>query len=79
MTFPVRLLRAVALALLAAGLGPAGENAIDPRIAKIVDEVSEARIRATIEKLASFGTRNTMSSQDDPHRGIGAARKWIFD
>ena len=27
--------------------------------------------------LASFGTRHTLSSQDDPDRGIGAARDWI--
>jgi hypothetical protein len=27
--------------------------------------------------LVSFGTRHTLSSQDDPKRGIGAARDWI--
>ena len=27
--------------------------------------------------LISFGTRHTLSSQDDPNRGIGAARDWI--
>ena len=27
--------------------------------------------------LVSFGTRNTLSAQDDPKRGIGAARDWI--
>jgi hypothetical protein len=27
--------------------------------------------------LVSFGTRHTLSSQDDPQRGIGAARDWI--
>jgi len=27
----------------------------------------------------SFGTRHTLSSQDDPDRGIGAARDWIFE
>ncbi len=31
-----------------------------------------------MRKLVSFGTRNTLSSQDDPKRGIGAARDWIF-
>lgn len=39
-------------------------------------EVSEARQRADIEKLVSFGTRHTLSSQTDPKRGIGAARRW---
>ena len=27
--------------------------------------------------LVSFGTRHTLSTQDDPNRGIGAARDWI--
>lgn len=44
--------------------------------AETVSEVSEARLRADVEKLVSFGTRHTMSSQDDPKRGIGAARRW---
>ena len=43
-----------------------------------MDEVSEARIRATIEKLVSFQTRNTLSNPDDPVHGVGAARQWIF-
>jgi hypothetical protein len=42
-------------------------------------EVSSRNIEASIRKLASFGTRHTLSSQDDPNRGIGAARDWIFD
>ncbi|MGH3101095.1 MAG: M28 family peptidase, partial [Thermoleophilia bacterium] len=29
--------------------------------------------------LVGFGTRHTLSSQDDPNRGIGAARDWIRD
>src|SRR3954469_16560842 len=49
-----------------------------PEIQKMVREVSAANIEATIRKLASFGTRNTLSSQDDPKRGIGAARDWIY-
>lgn len=43
----------------------------------ILSQVSQANIEATIRKLASFGTRHTLSSQDDPNRGIGAARAWI--
>ncbi|MDP3905673.1 M20/M25/M40 family metallo-hydrolase [Novosphingobium sp.] len=39
-------------------------------------DVSEARLRADVERLVSFGTRHTMSVQDDPKRGIGAARRW---
>ena len=50
----------------------------DPEIAKMIKEVSAKNIEATIRKLVSFGTRNTLSAQDDPNRGIGAARDWLF-
>jgi hypothetical protein len=43
------------------------------------DQVSEARLRATIERLVGFGTRHTLSSQTDPKRGIGAALAWTAD
>jgi hypothetical protein len=39
-------------------------------------EVSQARIRADLAKLVSFGTRHTLSSQTDPKRGIGASVRW---
>lgn len=70
-----RLSFALTLTLLPAC---AQESAVQPQIKKIIDEISQERVRATIRKLVSFGTRNTLSSQDDPVRGIGAARKWIF-
>lgn len=40
------------------------------------DSPDPARLRATVEKLVSFGTRHTLSDPDNPTRGIGAARKW---
>lgn len=40
-------------------------------------EVSAERIKGIISKLVSFGTRHTLSSQNDTERGIGAARAWI--
>lgn len=40
------------------------------------DSVSQARLEADVARLVAFGTRHTLSSQDDPKRGIGAARKW---
>ncbi|KAK0441206.1 peptidase M28 [Desarmillaria tabescens] len=43
----------------------------------MLNEIDPARIQAIIEKLVSFGTRNTLSNQTDPNRGIGAARDWI--
>jgi hypothetical protein len=47
-------------------------------IQKMIKEISAKNIEATIRKLVSFGTRNTLSEQDNPTRGIGAARDWIF-
>lgn len=42
----------------------------------VADEVSEERLRATVERLVSFGTRHTLSDRDHPTRGIGAALRW---
>jgi hypothetical protein len=50
---------------------------IDPRIAQLVQSVSEERLQAAIEKLASFGTRHALSTTTDATRGTGAAREWI--
>ena len=47
-------------------------------INKMLKEISAKNIETSIRKLVSFGTRNTLSEQDDPARGIGAARDWIF-
>jgi hypothetical protein len=49
----------------------------DARIQKILGEISAKRIEANIRKLASFGTRNTLSDVMSNARGIGAARRWI--
>ncbi|WP_057884433.1 M20/M25/M40 family metallo-hydrolase [Tsuneonella troitsensis] len=38
--------------------------------------VSEARLKADVERLVAFGTRHTLSEQDNPTRGIGAAVDW---
>src|SRR5258705_4889390 len=51
---------------------------LNPEITKMVTEVSAKNIESTIRKLVSFGTRNTLSEQDNPTRGIGAARDWLF-
>jgi Peptidase family M28 len=48
-------------------------------IRAMLREISARNIERTIDKLVSFGTRNTLSSQDDPVRGIGAARDWLFE
>ena len=51
----------------------------NPQITKLVKEIDPKNIEATIRKLVSFGTRNTLSEQDNPNRGIGAARDWLYD
>ncbi|MEO7170557.1 MAG: M20/M25/M40 family metallo-hydrolase, partial [Sphingomonas sp.] len=48
--------------------------AVTPAIAQ--DAPDPARLKTTVEKLVSFGTRHSLSSTDDPVRGIGAARRW---
>jgi len=47
-------------------------------ISNIVREIDARNIEATIRKLVSFGTRSTLSEQNDPKRGIGAARDWLY-
>lgn len=58
---------------------PQPSQALDPRIQKIVSEVSADRIAEIEKKLESFETRNTFSDPNHPTRGIGAARQWILD
>ena len=48
------------------------------KIASILREIDAGNIERTIRKLVSFGSRNTLSEQDDPNRGIGAARDWLY-
>ncbi len=40
---------------------------------------SPDRIHADIQTLVNFGTRHTLSETESDTRGIGAARRWIFD
>lgn len=49
----------------------------DAELTSILNQIDPTRIQAIIEKLVSFGTRHTASSQTDPTRGIGASRDWI--
>lgn len=58
---------------------PPARNINNQKIARIVRDINSRNIEASIRKLVSFGTRNTLSSQTDPNRGIGAARDWLFD
>ena len=52
---------------------------IDPAVQKIVGEISAERIGETLQKLGSFGTRGDYTDPTQESRGIGAARKWIYE
>ena len=67
-----KILALSSLALIAAAPPPSP----DARLRSIIQPVSQAQLRHTIEALVSFGTRHTLSSQTDPKRGIGAALSW---
>ncbi len=56
-----------------------GVNAARPdsEVTRMLAEIDARNIERTIRKLVSFGTRNTLSAQNDPQRGIGAARDWL--
>ncbi len=53
-------------------------KAVNPQVSKVVSSINEERIVEVLKKLEAFGTRNLLSSQTDPVRGIGAARQWIY-
>jgi hypothetical protein len=50
----------------------------DPEISGMVNEVSRDSLQSYIKTMVAFGTRNTLSTQTDLKRGIGAARKWVL-
>jgi hypothetical protein len=70
-----RIIALVAAAACAPAFAAPGDT--NPQIERIVGEVSPQRIEATIRKLVSFGTRNSLSETQSETRGIGAARRWI--
>ena len=49
----------------------------DPEIKKMLTEVKAENMEATVRKLASFGTRHTLSDTKSNTRGIGAAQRWV--
>ncbi|MEO8035401.1 MAG: M28 family metallopeptidase [Acidobacteriota bacterium] len=46
---------------------------------EILGQLDGARMKATVDKLVTFGTRSTLSDTTSTTRGIGAARTWIYD
>lgn len=77
-----RLVLGISLLILAIAAPPAiGQEraARDPRIVKLLDQISEDRLRSLLTTLVGFGTRNTLSDTTSATRGIGAARQWIWE
>jgi hypothetical protein len=50
----------------------------DAEIEKMVKEISADSLQSYIKTMVAFGTRNTLSTQTDAKRGIGAARNWVL-
>lgn len=50
----------------------------DPEIEQMVKEISADSLKSYITTMVAFGTRNTLSTQTNPKRGIGAARNWVL-
>jgi hypothetical protein len=57
---------------------PTAKQPPDAELRALLRDIDQHRIEAIVRKLVTFGTRHTLSTQDDPTRGIGAARDWIF-
>ncbi|MDB5277172.1 MAG: family metallo-hydrolase [Ferruginibacter sp.] len=73
--------RALVIGLLACLIGPATAQVIidkDVEIEQMVKQVDPDSLKTYIKTLVAFGTRNTLSTQTDNRRGIGAARKWVL-
>lgn len=72
----------LALAVLAGSSALAQTQAPPSEVLAVHDHVaavSADRIEADIRTLAGFGTRHTLSETESDTRGIGAARRWIFE
>jgi hypothetical protein len=50
---------------------------VDKEIAALVKEISADSIKSYIAKMATFGTRHSLSDTVSNTRGIGAARRWV--
>ncbi len=50
----------------------------DAEISAMVKEVNPDSLKYYLQTLVSFGTRNTLSTQTNTTRGIGAARNWVL-
>ena len=54
-------------------------HATEERLHAIAAAPSAERIEADIRTLAAFGTRHSLSETASDERGVGAARRWLYD
>jgi hypothetical protein len=73
-----RLFRIVVLAGTVSLWGQTGGK-LDPTVQKIVSEVSSEHIGEFMKTLGNFETRGDFSDPAQTNRGIGAARRWIYN
>jgi len=57
---------------------PYTPQAPDSQLQQLLSQIDQDNLQTTVQKLVTFGTRHTLSSQTDPARGIGAATAWVF-
>ncbi|MCG2617995.1 M20/M25/M40 family metallo-hydrolase [Terrimonas sp. NA20] len=70
----------IASVFISSAIGSNAQTIIqrDPQIEKMVAQVSKDSLSSYIRQMVAFGTRNTLSTQTDPKRGIGASRTWVL-
>ncbi|MBA2340672.1 MAG: M20/M25/M40 family metallo-hydrolase [Pyrinomonadaceae bacterium] len=54
-------------------------RSFNTEVKRMIAEIDQRNIERTVRRLVSFGTRNTLSAQDNPTRGIGAARDYLYN
>ncbi len=62
---------------VAQGPGDVPSNRPPDGVEIVIGLVDPAKLRTSVDRLAAFGTRHTLSDTASGVRGIGAARRWI--
>jgi hypothetical protein len=63
--------------VLLLGVPATAQPAPPSPVRDLVGKVESSRLARTVDRLASFGTRHTLSDPVAERRGIGAARRWL--
>jgi hypothetical protein len=76
--FMKKIFTTILLTLIIASLSAQTTIVKDASIEQMVKEVSPDSLRNYIQTMVNFGTRNTLSTQTNAKRGIGAARLYVL-